>query len=159
MAILLSCAVLGALLAPAKALPPPSTAAPTTSPVAAYGASEADADLERVLHERGRPYLEARARLEAAPALAAPAVAARLRRIPAPTAAEERRLLALLSGMARPEDLEMFATQLRRDVAASHKSTPGERDELRAAGPWRAILREQGAAAVPALTALVGDRA
>jgi hypothetical protein len=154
-AILLSCALLGALLAPAGAPLPPS---PTAPPAAAYGASEADADLERVLHERGRPYLEARARLEAAPALAAPAVAARLRRIPAPTAAEERRLLALLSGMARPEDLEMFATQLRRDVAASHKNSPGERDELRAAGPWRAILREQGAAAVPTLTALVGDR-
>lgn len=155
MAILLSCALLGALLAPAGAsLPAP--AAPAPAP--AYGADAADADLERVLHERGRPYLEARARLEAAPAVSAPAVAARLRRIPAPTAAEERRLLALLSGMARPEDLEMFATQLRRDVAASHKGAPGTRDELRAAGPWRAILREQGAAAVPILTALVGDR-
>jgi len=154
-ATLLSCALLGALLAPAGASPPAPSPAP---PAADYGASQADADLDLVLHERGRLYLEARARLEAAPALAAPAVAARLRQIPAPTAAEERRLLALLSGMARPEDLEMFATQLRRDVAASHKGAPGERDELRAAGPWRAILREQGAAAVPALTALVGDR-
>lgn len=154
MAILLTCALLGALLAPTAASPSP---APAPAP-AVYGASEADSDLERVLHERGRPYLEARARLEAAPALAAPAVAARLRRIPAPTIAEERRLLALLSGMARPEDLEMFAAQLRRDVAASHNGAPGARDELRAAGPWRAILREQGAASVPTLTALVGDR-
>jgi len=151
-ALLLSCALLGSLLAPAVASPP------TPSPAAVYGPSEADADLDRVLHERGRPYLEARARLEAHPALAAPTVAARLGRVPAPTVAEERRLLALLSGMARPEDLAVFAAQLRRDVAASHKRAPGERDEARAAAPWRAILREQAAAAVPALTALVGDR-
>lgn len=154
MALLLSCALLGSLLAPAA----PSTPPPSPAPAVSYGPAEADADLDRVLHERGRAYLEARARLEAHPALAAPAVAGRLSRVPAPTAAEERRLLALLAGMARPEDLEVFATQLRRDVAASHRRAPGERDELRAAAPWRAILREQGAAAVPTLTALVGDR-
>ena len=156
MALLLSCALLGSLLAPASASSPPTTS--STPAPASYGPGEADADLDRVLHERGRPYLEARARLEAHPALTAPAVATRLRQVPAPTVAEERRLLALLSGMARPEDLEVFATQLRRDVAASHKRAPGERDEQRAAAPWRAILREQGAAAVPVLTALVGDR-
>ena len=123
-----------------------------------YGEATADSDLETVLSARGKAYLEARARLEANPAIAAPRVAARLRRVPAPSAAEERRLLSLLAGMARPEDLEMFATQLRRDVAASHQRSPGERDELRAAAPWRAILREQGPATLPMLTALVADR-
>jgi len=154
-ATLLSCALLGSLLAPAVTSPPSPSPAPLA---AAYGPAEADVDLDRLLQERGRPYLEARARLEANPSLAAPAVATRLRRVPAPTAAEERRLLALLAGMARPEDLEVFAAQLRRDVAASHQRSPGASDESRAAAPWRAILREQGAAAVPVLTALVGDR-
>jgi hypothetical protein len=155
-ATLLSCALLGSLLAPAVTSPPLALRA--APPGGRLRPAEADADLDRLLQERGRPYLEARARLEANPSLAAPAVATRLRRVPAPTAAEERRLLALLAGMARPEDLEVFAAQLRRDVAASHQRSPGERDESRAAAPWRAILREQGAAAVPVLTALVGDR-
>ncbi len=151
---LLSCALIGLLLAPAAATPSPAPVAVTP----AYGDAQADADLDVVLEGRGREYLEARARLEAQPGVAAPRVAARLRRVPAPNAAEERRLLALLAGMARPEDLEMFAAQLRRDVAASHQQAPGIRDEQRAAAPWRAILREQGALAVPVLTALVGDR-
>lgn len=148
MALLLSCALIGSLLAPAAAAP----AAP------AYDAARADADLDHVLQDRGRPYLEARARLEANPAIAAPQVATRLRRVPAPNAAEQRRLLALLSGMARPEDLETFAAQLRRDVAA-RQAGAGVRDELPAAEPWRLILREQGAAAIPVLTGLVADRA
>ena len=96
-ATLLSCALLGSLLAPAVASPP----SPSTPPLAAaYGPAEADMDLDRVLQERGRPYLEARARLEANPSLAAPAVATRLRRVPAPTAAEERRLLAPIAELA-----------------------------------------------------------
>ncbi|MBK9754871.1 MAG: hypothetical protein IPO88_15495 [Nannocystis sp.] len=140
-------------------LAPPSATAPTAPAIApTLEASQVEADLDAVLSERGKAYLEARARLEARPALAAPRIAERLRRVPAPTPADERRLLALLAGMARSEDLEMFATQLRRDVAASHHQTPGARDELRAAAPWRTILREQGAAALPVLTALVGDR-
>ncbi|HEY0134017.1 MAG TPA: hypothetical protein VGB85_08055, partial [Nannocystis sp.] len=110
----------------------PAPAAPVAAATPAYGEAQADSDLETVLSARGKEYLEARARLEASAAVAAPRVAARLRRVPAPSAAEERRLLALLAGMARPEDLEMFATQLRRDVAASHQRSPGERDELRA---------------------------
>ena len=153
MSCLLSCALVGALLAP------PASLAATVPPKApTYGESNADADLEIVLTARGKEYLEARARLEADPAITAPRVAARLRRVPAPSAAEERRLLSLLAGMARPEDLEMFATQLRRDVAASHQAAPSERDELRAAAPWRAVLREQGGAALAVLTALVADR-
>lgn len=151
--VLSSWVLIGLLLAPA---PAPAPVATPAAPVSAE--AQADADLDAVLHARGREYLEARARLEAAPAIAAPRIAERLRRVPAPTVAEERRLLALLAAMARPEDLEMFAAQLRRDVAASHQLATGSRDELRAAAPWRAILREQGAAALPVLTALVGDR-
>jgi len=152
---LLSCALISALLAP-PAIPAPA-ATPSVQPPL-YSEPNADDDLEIVVTARGKTYLEARARLEANPAIAAPRVAVRLRRVPAPSAAEERRLLALLAGMARPEDLEMFATQLRRDVAASHKLAPSERDELRAAAPWRTVLREQGAGALAVLTALVAER-
>lgn len=148
------------LLLVALLLGPPAPPAPSPAPpgAASEDGKQIEADLDAVLNERGKVYLEARARLESKPALAAPRIAERLRRVPAPTAAEERRLLALLAAMARPEDLEVFAAQLRRDVAASHLQTPGERDELRAAAPWRAILREQGAAALPVLTGLVGER-
>jgi hypothetical protein len=136
----------------------PAPAAAPRVDAAVYDQARAEADLDAVLAGRGKEYLEARARLEAAPAIAAPRIAERLRRVPAPTQAEERRLLALLSGMARPEDLERFAEQLRRDVAATHQIGTGGPDELRAAAPWRAMLREQGAVALPVLTALVGDR-
>ena len=146
------------LVAPAPAAAP----APASAPVSAgeaYAAAQADVDLEIVLHERGKPYLEARARLEAHPDVVAPQVAARLRRSPAPSAAEEKRLLALLGAVARPEDLEMFAAQMRREVASSKSFTQGAGDELRVAEPWRTLLREQGAAAVPALRGLVAERA
>ncbi|MBL9100330.1 MAG: hypothetical protein JNL82_05200 [Myxococcales bacterium] len=145
--------VLALLIAPA-----PAPTAPAPPPAAAYDAARADADLELLLHERGKAYLEARARLEASPQIVAPQVAARLRRSPAPTPAEERRLLALLAAVARPEDLEMFAEQLRREVAASKSMTQGAGDELRVAEPWRTLLREQGAAAVAALKGLVAER-
>jgi len=154
--------VLLLVLALFAATPAPTTSpAPTLAPApasATYDAIRADADIEVVLRERGKAYLEARARLEANPQVVAPQVAARLRRSPAPTAAEERRLLALLGAVARPEDLEMFAAQLRREVAASKSFTQGAGDELRVAEPWRALLREQGAAAVAALRGLVADR-
>lgn len=145
--------LIAALLLVSPALPSP---APSVVPI--EDSRQLETDLDVVLSDRGKAYLEARARLEARPALAAPRIAERLRRVPAPTAAEQRRLLALLAGMARTEDLEVFAAQMRRDVAASHQQTPGERDELRAAEPWRAILREQGSAALPILTGLVGER-
>ncbi len=145
--------LLAALLLASPALP-----SPAPSVEAREDSRQIETDLDAVLSERGKAYLEARARLEARPTLAAPRIAERLRRVPAPTAAEQRRLLALLAGMARTEDIETFAAQMRRDVAASHQQTPGERDELRAAEPWRAILREQGSAALPVLTGLVGER-
>lgn len=145
------------LLIAVLAAPAPAPPAPVAAP-AEYDPGRADADLELLLHERGRAYLEARARLEAHPAVVAPRIAERLRRVPAVTPAEEKRLLALLASVARPEDLEVFAAQLRREVEASHGLTRGAGNELRVAAPWRAMLREQGAAAAPALTGLVADR-
>lgn len=134
----------------------PAEAAPPAAP--AYTDEQARADIDVVLNARGRDYLDARARLERSPAVAAPLVAARLSATPAPTLTEQRRLLALLSAIARPEDLALFADALRRDVAAAAKNTSERDGELRAAEPWRDILRAQGAAAVPTLTALVAEK-
>ncbi|HEY8379141.1 MAG TPA: hypothetical protein VIK91_21760, partial [Nannocystis sp.] len=145
------------LSAPARTAPaePP---APAPAPAPAYDAEEARADIELILTGRGRDYLDARARLERHPDVAAPLVAARLTAVPAPTVAEQRRLLALLSGIARPEDAALFADALRRDVAAAVKQSQEQGIELAAAEPWRAILRAQGAAAAPALTGLVAEK-
>lgn len=149
--LLLALALLAAAPAPA----------PTPAPLPAsdaYDAARVDADLEVVLHERGKPYLDARARLEAHPQVVAPQIVLRLRRSPAPTAAEQQRLLALLAAVARPEDLELFAAQLRREVIANRSFTQGAGDELRIAEPWRVLLRGQGAVAALALRGLVAER-
>lgn len=140
-----------------KAGKPAEPAPPAPAP-APYTEVEARADIDVVLQGRGREYLDARARLERSPAIAAPLVTARLTGTPAPTLTEQRRLLALLSAIARPEDLALFADALRRDVAAAQKNVSERDGELRAAEPWRDILRAQGAAAVPTLTALVAEK-
>ncbi len=156
------CPVLGALLALASPAPSPESGpatTPTTLPAAvAYDAAQADADIEIVLTQVGKAYLEARARLEAAPEVSAVRLAVRLQASPAVSPVEARRILAILAEMARPEDLARFAEQLRRDVTATRTRGPGGRDEVRAAEPWLAIFRSQGAAAVPTLRTLVGDR-
>jgi hypothetical protein len=138
------CAV---LLLVALLLAPPAVASPSPAPIAPASddRSQIEADLDAVLNERGKAYLEARARLEGSRVAGGPAD----RRPPAPRAgadaAEERRLLALLAAMARPEDLEMFAAQMRREVAASHQRHPGARRAARrgavAGDPPRARAR------------------
>lgn len=138
---------------------PEPEAPPAPPPAPAYTAELAQADIDRVLAGRGREYIEARARLEASPAIAAPLLAGRLTATPAPTFAEQRRLLAVLGAIARPEDVKLFADALRRDVAAAQTSKSQEQGtELRAAEPWREVLRAQGPLAVPALTELVADK-
>ncbi len=145
-----------ALAPPRSRRPAPApTPAPAPPPAPAYSAEQAGADLTQVLSGRGREYLEARARLEANPAQAAPAIVARLGAVPAPTAVEQRRLLAVLGVVARPEDVHLFAAALRREVAAAVKLSQEQGTELRAAEPWREILRAQGPVAAAALTELI----
>ncbi|MDC0674090.1 HEAT repeat domain-containing protein [Nannocystis radixulma] len=139
----------------AKASAPEPAPAPIPP---AYGPEQARADIELVLTGRGQDYLQARARLEQHPTVAAPLVTARMTATPAPTAVEQRRLLALLGGIARPEDVPLFADAMRRDVAAAAKQSQEQGIELPAAEPWREILRAQGPAAAPALTGLVAEK-
>ena len=147
--------VLAILLALTPALAAPK-APPLASehPQASYSQAEAEADLTTLLTARGREYLDARARLEAAPRVVAPLVASRLDRgAPALGPAERQRLLALLGTFARPEDLLAFADQLRRDVKAASR---GQR--IDAAAPWRLLLHQQGPAAAGILAELAADR-
>ncbi len=136
--------------APMSAPVAPPTSAPTAS---SYSEAAARADLDVLVQGRGREYLDARARLEANAAIVAPLVAARLASSPPPGPAEEQRLLALLGAFGRPEDLRVFGAQLRRDVLAA---APGA--ALQAADRWRALFRQQGAAAIEVLRELVADR-
>ncbi len=117
----------------------------------AYTAEQCERDLDTLLTHSDRSYLEARRRLEANPLLTAPAIAARLQGVPAPGPASRNRLLAVLGQFHRPEDIERFAGQLR-------KTALDPQAKLEDLIPWRSLLREQGAAAMPVLTALVGDR-
>ena len=117
-----------------------------------YTREAASADLDVLVGSRGRDYLDARARLEAHPEVAAPLVAGRLASSPPPGPADQQRLLALLGVFGRPEDLRLFAEQLRRDVASA---APG--DEVQAAAPWRDLFRNHGDASVEPLAALVAD--
>ncbi len=134
---------------------PPETPAPTaesSQPAqGSYAAEQCERDLNTLLTKTDRSYLEARRRLEDHPLVAAPAIIARLQGVPPPGPAARGRLLAVLGQFRRPEDLQVFATQLRR-TALDPQAKP---EDL---VPWRALLREQGAAALPVLTALVGDR-
>ena len=144
--------VLAGLAAPvdvAAAAEQPEPAAPATAD--AYSVERARADLEALVNGRGREYLEARARLEANAAVTAPLVLERISAVPAPGPAERGRLLALLGTFRRPEDLALFADQLRQLARRRDADLAGI--EL-----WRRLLREQGGAATPALSQLVADK-
>ncbi len=113
----------------------------------AYSAEQAAADVELVVSDRGKGYLDARARLEANPAIAAPAVIARLEAVPAPGPDQRDRLLFVLAALERPEHASLFGEQLRAALLAERPV------EL-----WLQLLRKQGAAATDVLVRLVGDR-
>jgi hypothetical protein len=138
------------LLAPLFA--PPVTKAqpetpPATAPAETYDLAAAQADVETILVDRGKAYLDARARLESHPALAAEAVVARLDAVPPPGPEKRDRLLNVLASLGRPEDLAMFGDQLRRAMLQDRPT------EL-----WMQLLRKQGPAATDVLIGLVGDR-
>ncbi len=145
----LVCALAGPAAAPA---PAPAAPAPSPSDAASeYTVERARADLDALVNGRGREYLEARARLETNAAVTAPLVLERLSAVPAPGPAERGRLLALLGTFRRPEDLALFADQLRQLAR-------GRDADLAGIELWRRLLREQGGAATPALSQLVADK-
>jgi len=155
---------LTALLAPAPvaapspiqseaAAPPPAALAPTPEPDP-EALARARADVEVVLHDTSLAYVHARARLVADPVVGGLALLERLAAEPPPGPAQRKRLLDVLAELRRPEDLERFATELRRAVARA----PGPAEALSAAERYRPLLVDQGVHAVAVLESLVGDR-
>ncbi|MFV8752503.1 hypothetical protein ACNOYE_18305 [Nannocystaceae bacterium ST9] len=141
--------MLASLIASLLALAPPTSPASAEPPALAdeYGAEQAAADVEVVLVDRGKGYLDARARLEDHPAEAAPAVIARLEAVPAPGPEQRDRLLFVLASLEQPEHAALFGEQLRSALIGK-----------RATDIWVQLLRRQGEAATDVLIGLVGDR-
>lgn len=139
-------ALLLSLFAPPATKAPPETP-PASAEVPSYDLAAAQADVETILVDRGKAYLDARARLEQNPALAAEAIVARLDGVPPPGPEKRDRLLNVLGSLGRPEDLAMFGEQLRRAML-----------QERPTDLWMQLLRRQGAAATDVLIGLVGDR-
>lgn len=110
-----------------------------------YGAEAATADVKTLLEDSGKPYLEARARLEANPERATPALEAALEAAE-PGSPSSRRLLRVLGEVAGEAHLDRFADSLLQARLA------GEGLE-----PWRGMLVSQGGKAVGALAKLVAD--
>jgi hypothetical protein len=133
--------------APAPAAAPAEAAIEAAAQTADYSVEQAKADVEVVLVDRGKAYLEARARLEEHPQQAAEAVIARLEGVPAPGPDKRDRLLNVLAALGQPEYVELFAAQLRVAMIQD-----------RSVELWMQLLRRQGPAATKALVALVGDR-
>jgi hypothetical protein len=130
-----------------------AVAAPAES--APYAPSQAEADVETIVSDSSKAYLQARARLESHPELAAPALRARLDAVPAPGPGEQRRLLGVLAELGQAEDVPRFAAALRRAVV----NADGGADPVEVAHPWRMLLLDQGPAATAQLQTLVGDEA
>ncbi len=121
----------------------------------AYAQPQAEADVETIVSDSSKAYLQARARLESHPELAAAALRARLDGVPAPGPSEQRRLLGVLAELGQAEDVPRFAAALRRAVV----NAEGGADPVEVAHPWRMLLLDQGPAATSELQTLVGDDA
>lgn len=131
----------------------PHESAPPAEPT--YAQEQAQADVETIISDSSKAYLQARARLESHPTIAAAALRARIDAVPAPGPSEQRRLLGVLAELRQPEDLPRFAKALRRAVV---NADPGASLE-EVAHPWRVLLLEQGSGATEHLQTLVGDTA
>ncbi|MEM7159304.1 MAG: hypothetical protein AAF799_41080 [Myxococcota bacterium] len=144
------------LVAPASpAQQPPSTAPTEETGAPAYDyVEQAPLDVETLIADSSRDYLDARARLEAHPELAAEAILDRLSTVPPPTSTDRKRLLDVLAALGLPDHVEMFATELRRGVERADSSA----DEAKALKQWLPLLTDQGEAALPALSTLVADK-
>lgn len=117
-------------------------------------AEQAPLDVETIMADASKAYLQARARLEAHPELAAEAIHDRLATVPAPGPAVRKRLLDVLAQVARPQDLPLLAAELQRAV----KGARSRSEAVDVFGFWRHHLLDQGEAAAPHLQELVGDR-
>jgi len=146
-----------AALGPAKATadaPAPSVRPADAAPGDAYDDAAAKADVETILADTSKAYLQARARLVAHPEPAVAALLQRLDATPPPTGSDRKRILDVLAEIGGADNVQRFADELRR--AATQAS--GDARALASAEIWRPLLREQGALAMGPLVRLVGDK-
>lgn len=115
---------------------------------------QAPLDVDTILHDSSKAYLQARARLVEHPELAAEALLDRLAAVPPPGPAGRKRLMDVLSELGQAEHLELFATELRRGVKRAGSLSRGHKEADR----WRPLLRDGGPDAVGVFTTLVGDK-
>jgi hypothetical protein len=146
-----SAIVLAALLASAPAASAAPVAAPASEP---YGANEATVDVDTILKDTSKAYLQARGRLVAHPEVAARALVERLETPPPPTGGERKRILDVLAEIGGADNTALFAKELRTAVTQAE----GDARALVAAEVWRPLLRDQGAHAMKALIDLVADK-
>ncbi len=115
---------------------------------------QAPLDVDTILADSSKAYLEARARLEEHPEAAAEAILDRLTTVPPPTSTDRKRLLDVLAALGLPDHVELFATELRRAVLR----TDSFQDQTKALKQWLPLLVDQRELARPALTKLVADQ-
>jgi len=146
------------LLAPSGPAPtePAQDPAPTeaATPVADEYAEQAPLDVETLLTDSSRAYLDARARLEAHPTLAAEAILDRLTTVPPPTSTDRKRLFDVLAVLGLADHIELFARELRRSIVRADSFA----EQSKALKLWLPLLADQGAAALPSLTVLIADQ-
>lgn len=116
---------------------------------------QAPLDVDTLLADSSKAYLRARARLEEHPRLAAEAILDRLATVPPPTSTDRKRLLDVLAALGLPDHIDLFAKELRRAVLRVDAFD----EQTKALQHWLPLLVDQGAAAGPALSALVADQA
>ncbi|MCA9712697.1 MAG: hypothetical protein KDK70_43110, partial [Myxococcales bacterium] len=142
---------------PETAEPEPAEPGPGPEPESAEPdpyAEQAPLDVDTLLADTSKAYLEARARLEAHPQLAAEAILDRLATVPPPTSTDRKRLLDVLAVLGLPDHVELFAQELRRAVLRADSFS----DQGKAVTRWLPLMIDQGEIARAPLTRLVADQ-
>lgn len=153
---LLLATLLGAhLLGPAASTAPTQPASGSAAVAPAYDAGAAAADVDALLGDPNRAYLQARGRLVANPELGTAALLARIDGVPPPAAAERKRLFDVLAEIGGASAAARIADELRHACAAEMS----ESGKFTAIEPWRPLLRDQGVHGRDAMASLVADRA
>ncbi len=138
----------------AKAESQPAESSPAEPEPASDYVEQAPVDVATILTDTSKAYLQARARLEAHPQLAAEAILDRLTTVPPPTGTDRKRLLDVLAALGLPDHVELFAKELRRAILRNDAYS----EQQKALKRWLPLLVDQGPLARPALTQLVADK-
>lgn len=145
--------ILALLLTEVQQIVPLELKGSSAEDMSTYRREHAEADLQIILEQRGKAYLQARARLESYPLLAAELIRERLLASSLPPS-ERRHLLTLLASIAKEIDDDLIRQQFFADLKAA--KSPSQ--QLVVVEPWRIILRAKGSDATDFLSELVDDQ-